>query len=107
MRRSHLTKPLITLYGRIISEKNNQDIIYKTKNLALNNEEYSKYVDTYENSTQLSSFKEPNTSSYPLFRNLEYISLQRLDNQTYEHSFKGKLQKKINKNKFKKLFFVY
>ena len=104
MRRSHLTKPLITLYGRIISEKNNQDIIYKTKNLALNNEEYSKYVDTYENSTQLSSFKEPNTSSYPLFRNLEYISLQRLDNQTYEHSFKGKLQKKINKNKFKKLF---
>ena len=102
-------KPLCTLYSnfRLKQHRNKvNDIIYFTKNLTLSNKDYSNYVETYEKSTQLSSFKEPNMSSYPLFQNTEYISLQRLDNNTYQHSFKESYVKKKKKNnaKFKQMF---
>ena len=93
-------KPLCTLYSnfRLKQHRNKvNDIIYFTKNLTLSNKDYSNYVETYEKSTQLSSFKEPNMSSYPLFQNTEYISLQRLDNNTYQHSFKESYVKKKRK----------
>ena len=103
-------KPLCTLYSNFRLTKNKSevnDIIFLTKKLTLNNRKYTNYIETYEKSTQLSSFKEPNMSSYPLFQNKDYISLQRLDNNTYQHSFRESYinkKKKNNNNKFKKLF---
>ena len=92
-------KPLCTLYSNFRLTKNKSevnDIIFLTKKLTLNNRKYTNYIETYEKSTQLSSFKEPNMSSYPLFQNKDYISFQRLDNNTYQHSFR---ESYINKKK--------
>ena len=101
-------KPICTLYSNFSLKKDKNkvnDIIYFTKNLTLNNKDYSNYVEEYEKSTQLSSFKDPNMSSYPLFQNKNYISLQRLDNNTYQHSFRESyIKKKKNNKKFKQLF---
>ena len=100
-------KPICTLYSNFSLKKDKNkvnDIIYFTKNLTLNNKYYSNYVEEYEKSTQLSSFKDPNMSSYPLFQNKNYISLQRLDNNTYQHSFRESyIKKKKNNKKIKKL----
>ena len=53
------------------------DLLHNTKRVILNNVTYNNYLTSYMNHTQISSFKEPNKTSYPLLHNSKYIPLKK------------------------------
>lgn len=96
-----------TLYSRFKLNKCRKvtDILHNTKKIILHPTSYKQYITDYSNQTQLSSFKEPNKTTYPILTNPYYISLKKrkeLFSLETESSINSLLIKK--KNNKPKLF---
>lgn len=68
-----------TLYSRFKLNKCSKvtDILHNTKKIILHPTKYKQYLTDYSNQTQLSAFKEPNKTTYPILTNPHYISLKK------------------------------
>ena len=80
------------------------DLLYNTKNVILNNTHYKSYLTEYVHHTQISSFKEPNKTIYPILQNSKYITLkkyneiQTIETDTSVHSKKPSIRLKLASN---------
>ena len=92
-----------TMYSRFLFKKSHKtnDILHDTKNLTLDTNNYSNYVDNYNLKTQKICYKEPHHEVYPILQNKDYIPLQKQKNifENY-HSQKVSNTKKKIKDKF-------
>jgi hypothetical protein len=64
-------------------EYNLSDILRNTKKLVKNSNKYNNFLGKYQNQTQTISFKLPEVSSYPVYKNEELISLTK---RGFDHS---------------------
>ena len=87
------------MYRRFLFNNTNKvnDILHSTKDLTLDNKNYTNYVDDYYLKTQEICYKEPNREIYPILKNKEYISLQKQNHFLKEKSKEKEKNKKNNK----------
>jgi hypothetical protein len=67
-----------------------KDIALSTKKLIASSTRYNKYIKKYNTKTQIVSFKLPEITSYPIFKNKELIPVGKIANETQEDFFSNK-----------------
>ena len=87
-----------SMYERFLFQKTNKayDILNNIKNLTLNSNKFTKYIDYYNLNTQSSSFKEPDNDIYPILRNNDFIPIQKQNNISKNEKKKYKKNKKAS-----------
>lgn len=63
-------------------------IMKLTKSVVKHNRKFNNYLNNYYNFTQINSFKSPETLNYPIYKNLEYVSLKTLNETRFNNESK-------------------
>ena len=82
-----------TLHNKIVI-----DTSKNLKSVAMSNKLFSNYMESYNNLTKYSCFKTPDKDSYPLRRNIKYLSVESIKNLKNNNSYKMKLLKSVKSN---------
>ena len=88
------------IYNLIKSNESVTGVIKKTKQLVKEQSEYSKFINSYNDLIIEPTFKLPELPTHPILKNIECISLSKIDfYKGYDYNQNILIKKKLNKHK--------